>query len=639
MRRKETALSLVLASLMVISLVALTPTPTAAQEEELTTFTLGMFGQPDSLNPILASTAAAWEFLNWIYDPLVRWDDDWGVTGGLAESWVWAPNGTTLTLNLVQNATWHDGTPFTSADVNWTLYTWTFLGWWVAQTPRIDHRNIKCPDDYTVVLNFVESGYESIAAWQAAFPYWYWRDSYDGTPVEVNKECFLTGLTYVPILPAHLWDPITWNDPVWGVDGTGYGYYDVNETWVYLGYELYSNWDGISWNVISPLFDTPEVGTGPFTLTSYTPGEVLILEANENYHWGKPGIDNLTILFYTSIETMTQAVKAGEIDFCETTSTFIETGTWADEVTINENSFLGWEALLINQDWLYANATGQWQLREQSVKDAINQAVNKTKIAEVAYLGHANPADSVIHSELSWFDDTLVLRDSGASEAMATLEADGWEKNSGGIYEKDFGGENLTLSFTLKYVSGDPIDLTMIQLLETDLEAAGFDITTQPEDVTSFNDDLNTYSFDLLITFWTQIADPNSMAQYMTSTSWINPTMLNIPRVDEIYKEQQVATGSQRANLIDEMQQEVYDEGSICVLVEYSDIEIYRGDRWDFNHDDWLSGILSLWNWLSWMDVSVVSAPPATPISMELILIGAGAVILIVVIVVFLKRK
>lgn len=640
-RNRNALVSLLFIGFFVVTMVAFIP-PAVAEtppEEAQNSIVIGMFEQPDYLGPMMAGTIAAWEFLNWMYDPLIRWGNDWSVKGGLVESWEWADNGTQLTLNLVHNATWHDGTPFTSADVNFTLFTWTWLGWWVAQTPRIDHRNILCPDDYTVILNFVENGYESIAAWQAAPPYWYWRDSYDNTSVEVNQECFLTGLTYVPILPEHLWYPLMWGHPVWGLEGTGYGYYDVNETWVYLGYWDYYNWDGISWGTILPPYDRADIGTGPFILKEYEVGEYAIFEGNDDYHWGAPNIDNMTVLFYTSVETMTQALKAGEIDFCETTANFLETGNFGPEVTVNEVSSLGWEALLINQDWIYANTTDAFALREPAVKEALNQAVNKSKIADIAYLGHAQPADSVIHSGLKWYDPTLVTRDVGITEAKATLEADGWTLNDDDVYEKNLNGSTKTLSFTLKYMTGNPIELSKAQLIEADLEAAGFDITLQALDVTTYTADLFAFNFDLSLGYWSQIGDPNSMSQYMTSTSWINPTMLNIPRVDEIYREQQLAVDTARENLIDEMQQLVYDEASICVLVEISDIEIYRNDRWEFTHEDWLSGILSMWNWESWLDATPIAAPPGIPMSLTLVAVGLGIVVVVVILVFWRSKK
>jgi peptide/nickel transport system substrate-binding protein len=640
-KSRNRILALVLSLAMLVPIIAHLPAIVIAQDgtDSGKPFKLGMFGEPDYINPVLAGSIAGWEFINWIYDPLIRWDDDWGVKGGLAESWEWADNGTQLTLHLVRNATWHDGTPFTSADVNFTLFTWTWLGWWVAQTIRIDHYNIKCPDDYTVVLNFVENGYASIWAWAPAPTYAYWNERYDPTPVEVNQECFLTGLTYVPILPEHLWRPITWDDPVYGLNGSFYLDFDppYNTFWGF------GNWDAISWNIIVPTFDTPEVGTGMFELTEYATGEYAFFEAHDDYHWGRPNIDNITVLFYDQVEPMTNALVAGEIDFCETDAPFVSIAEGTEGVTLNDRSFLGWEALLISQDWLYCNATDKFSLREPAVKKAINQAVNKSKIAEIAYLGYADSAHSVVHSDLTkWFNDDLTLFDYGIAEAKTTLEADGWTLNGDGVYEKELNGSTKALEYTLKYVSGAPVDLSMAQLIEADLEAAGFDITLQALDTTTFLTDTaaGSRNFDLAISFWSQIGDPNSICQYMTSTSWINPTGLSIPRVDEIYRLQQVAdTDTARAALVDEMQQLVYDEASICILVEFDDLELYRSDRWEFTHTDWTSGIFSMWNWESWLEADVlVITPVVFPIEMIAIVVG-GVVLVIVILIVIMKKR
>ncbi|MHA2022505.1 MAG: ABC transporter substrate-binding protein, partial [Candidatus Thorarchaeota archaeon] len=187
---EKVLLSLTLAVFMILSMFTATPT-VAAQTANI--MDIGMFGEPDSLNPVMAASISSWEFINWIFDPLVRWDDNWGVQPCLAESWEWAPNGTQLVMHMDPDAKWHDGTPFTAHDANWTLFTWTWLGFWVGQTPRIDHYNIGVPDDYTLVLNFVDSGYADIYYWDpnggVGDPSWElnYRAEYNGTPVAVNQ--------------------------------------------------------------------------------------------------------------------------------------------------------------------------------------------------------------------------------------------------------------------------------------------------------------------------------------------------------------------------------------------------------------------------------------------------------------------
>ena len=72
---------------------------------------------------------------------------------------------------------------------------------------------------------------------------------------------------------------------------------------------------------------------------------------------------------------------------------------------------------------------------------------------------------------------------------------------------------------------------------------------------------------------------------------------MSVPRIDEIYREQKLGSDAAREVLIDEFQQEAYDEGSVVVLVEFNDIELYRNDAWEFTHTDWKNGILSMWNY------------------------------------------
>ncbi|MGY5855546.1 MAG: ABC transporter substrate-binding protein [Candidatus Thorarchaeota archaeon] len=654
MKKDKVLLSLTLAVLMMLSLFAFTPTTVEAQTPSI--MNIGMFGEPDSLNPIMAATISSWEFINWIFDPLVRWDDNWGIQPCLAESWEWAANGSQLVMHMDPDATWHDGTPFTAHDANWTLFTWTWLGFWVGQTPRIDHRNIKVPDDHTLVLNFVDSGYENIFYWDPAGSYGdpAWSlglyDRYNGTPVAINQEAFLTGLTYVPILAKHLWNPVTWQDPTYGV---GTWYWDV------------ASWqDAFWWGMLDPAWPTPLNGTGAFMLDEYVVGDYIRLDANPDYHLGAPNIDGILVTFYDTVEVMTEAVKSGALDFCETDPVFIELGEIPDEVTINENDWMGWEGLLVNQFINYTDAFDVYAgnpkknaLRQPEVRKAMNQAIDKAQIAEVAYLGHASAEDSLIHSALKWHNDGLVTYPQGMAEARATLEAAGWTENTAGVYEKMVEGTLESLSFELKYVTGVPTDFTIVSLVSAYLEAAGFDITTIPLEETTFVAQTATevWNFDIALTFYSQIADPNSMMQYMTSDSWINPNAVNITRVDEIYKAQQLTTNDvTRGLLCDEFQQIMYNDSSIIVLVEYSDIELYRNDAWEFTHTDWESGILSMWNIDSWLEVDVPTVPttptttePTTPTTtpepidpmLLLALGGVGLVIVVIVVVYFVKKK
>ncbi|TFF94580.1 hypothetical protein EU546_04710, partial [Candidatus Thorarchaeota archaeon] len=347
------------------------PDIAVAQDEE-TVVKVGVLGDLESLNPILAWTEYAWALIPLIYEPLVRWNlsggGDWDVVPGMAESWEWADNGTQVTFHLVENATWHDGTPFTAHDVNWTLFTWTWLGWWVSSQAHTDHHAIMMPDDYTIVVNFVDWGLPDIPIWDAIWdssPYWHMRDpAYNGTPVEVAQEWFMTTIPYLPIFPMHIWDPLTWHHPTYGVNSTGYyGYYLANGTWVDASFWDSYWYDGISWGVLDFSWAEPRIGTGPFTFDEWVPGEAVRIEAYEDYHYGRASVDAIEFVTYSTVETLTQGVVVGDIDMCSTTVTFTELSDFGENVQVVENDFMGYRILFVNQFEEYLNASGMYEGR------------------------------------------------------------------------------------------------------------------------------------------------------------------------------------------------------------------------------------------------------------------------------------
>ena len=58
-----------------------------------------------------------------IFDKLVTFDIDYNVIPALAERWEYSDERKTLTFHLRQGITWHDGHPFTAADVKWFFDT------------------------------------------------------------------------------------------------------------------------------------------------------------------------------------------------------------------------------------------------------------------------------------------------------------------------------------------------------------------------------------------------------------------------------------------------------------------------------------------------------------------------------------
>jgi peptide/nickel transport system substrate-binding protein len=117
---------------------------------------------------------------------LLRFDFKLNPLPSLAKSWTISPDGLTYTFKLQDNATWHDGTPFTSADVVFT--TKVFL---VELDPRARNILVRCeeitaPDDKTVVFKLKEPFSPFLKAFDPATIPIYPRHIYEGTDFRKN---------------------------------------------------------------------------------------------------------------------------------------------------------------------------------------------------------------------------------------------------------------------------------------------------------------------------------------------------------------------------------------------------------------------------------------------------------------------
>lgn len=85
------------------------------------TYTEGVFGKVDDMNPIFASTPAELSAARLLFGQLVRYDERGDIVGELAERWVAGADGKTYTIYLRANARWSDGMPLTAQDVLFTF--------------------------------------------------------------------------------------------------------------------------------------------------------------------------------------------------------------------------------------------------------------------------------------------------------------------------------------------------------------------------------------------------------------------------------------------------------------------------------------------------------------------------------------
>jgi peptide/nickel transport system substrate-binding protein len=133
---------------------------------------IGSIQEPDSLNPWLTGLTVGLEVEAMIYEPLTRVDPSGEHIPFLAAQVPTVENGgisedlLTYTYTLRQDVTWHDGTPFTAADVIFTYET--------IANPEVNARSrtgfdliasVEATDDHTVVFTLNQPSAAFLETW------------------------------------------------------------------------------------------------------------------------------------------------------------------------------------------------------------------------------------------------------------------------------------------------------------------------------------------------------------------------------------------------------------------------------------------------------------------------------------------
>lgn len=109
--------------------------------------------EPPSLASFLSTSGPIGLVAPKIYDGLLDYDADLNIVPALAESYEVSEDGLTVTFNLREGVTWHDGAPFTSADVQFSVME--ILSKVHPRGPNSfrEVTSIDTPDDYTAIFN------------------------------------------------------------------------------------------------------------------------------------------------------------------------------------------------------------------------------------------------------------------------------------------------------------------------------------------------------------------------------------------------------------------------------------------------------------------------------------------------------
>lgn len=257
------------------------------------------------------------------------------------------------------------------------------------------------------------------------------------------------------------------------------------------------------------------VGTGPFTLGSFS-AQVYTLKKNPHY-WqaGKPYIDGIRFPAYDANASADLLLSTGSLDWAGVFSSDLDKTYVSRDPAHNKYWF---PATSVNM--LFLNLT-KAPFNDLQVRKAISVAIDRQAISTQAELGYepvASPTGLVLPANQKYLDSAYTnttFAAASASTADSILAADGYVKDGNGIYAKN----GVELKFNMTVVSGWTDWDQAVQIMATNLNAAGMSV--EPNAV-SFNDyiaSLASATFDTAISWTNPGPTPYYLYENMLASS------------------------------------------------------------------------------------------------------------------------
>jgi len=366
-----------------------------------------------------------------------------------------ARDGTTVTWRLKPGVVWHDGKPFTADDV---IFTWEYAADPASGAVTIgSYQNIKHIDkldDHTVKVTFVEPT-----------PFWY--DAFCGGRGQ--------------ILPKHL----------------------VRE---YKGQQSRN----------SP-YNLKPVGTGPYKVVDFKPGDVALYEINPTYHVpNRPYFDMVELKGGGDAASAARAViQTGEFDYAwnlqvekDVLERIERQGTRGKVVLFPQAQL---EHIQLNRTDPWTEVDGERSslkaphpfLTELLVRQAYNVAVDRRIIAEQLYGPAGQPTANFIDSPKR-FQSPNTRWEFNLEQAAQQLDQAGWTRGRDGFRAKD--GRRMKI---LYQTAVNPVRQKTQAIIKKSFEQIGIEVELKavnagvyfssdpanPDTTSHFYADIQMYSF------------------------------------------------------------------------------------------------------------------------------------------------
>ena len=352
-------------------------------------------------------------------------------------------------------------------------------------------------------------------------------------------------------------------------------------------------WENIEDPTTLNLPISQSVGSGPFKLVEYVPGQFIRLESRRGHYLYSPKIGGVEFRIYTDISSMIQDFSNKQLDVIASLPVDAVSaleGMSGIQVVAGPPVAPSVSDIIFNQvdpENCPVDAgglcTGHPALRDRNVRLAMAHAIDKQTLIDEVMLGLADPGLTLIPKGLgSFFNSSIRDYDYDVGRANRILDEAGYTDTDGdGVREMPDGSRDLT--FRLEW----PDDILyardeaeLLKIMWGQIGIAVVMLSVEAGELTSRC--CPAFDYDILLWEWGSDPDPSFLLSVMLTDeipSGYNETGYSNSQYDELFAKQATALDDEeRRRFIWQMQNLVHDDVVYIIPFYQKAVQAYRSD-------------------------------------------------------------